>query len=422
MKKIAEIVRKKGNLDTKIITDSKNKNNSIDLFEYSSDDYNDISAADNIDSYLICRQDIDLKFIELPEAITETEAEGYLKIKLRSIYPGNPENTAFDYRFFNTKTKKFAAVFIIQKEKLEEHKKITQGKPLMLPFTLLQKYFKKNIGSECLITFWTEKWIELFFLTADENNPVISIIIKRSGSITSNAERIKRILPENKIPQKLIHFTCSKEESAFKEYLNNGSFSFIKEPYNKDSVNNKLKTEICLIEDLLKKNAKEKSFVFGKKKVKITIPFFYRIQFYIFLIITAFFFLFIKSLDTEKTYYNKLNEFFGKHDIIISKVIAEENRLKELENNFAIYKDIKPVDLYAVLSEIYFILANNTEIESFLFDGNHFYIQATGPNPLEIMDKFENSNIFYDVKLPRITEDKQTGLSNFKISGKLNAQ
>ena len=130
----------------------------------------------------------------------------------------------------------------------------------------------------------------------------------------------------------------------------------------------------------------------------------------------------LNSLDTERAYYNRLNTFFGEHDIIISKVIAEENRLQELEEEFSIYKDIKPVDLYAVLSEIYFIFNIDTVIESFLFDGNQFFIQAAGPNPLEIMDKFENSNIFYDVKLPRITEDRQTGLSNFKISGRIDAE
>ena len=119
---------------------------------------------------LMSRMDFDIKVTEIP-SIPEREIEGFLKYRIRSLYPGHPEDTVFDYSLFTiAKKKKFAILFLCRKEVLDEYKEISNGKHLLLPFNLIKPFIAGYPGKAVIFSFWHGTWIDI--LVFSENGKI----------------------------------------------------------------------------------------------------------------------------------------------------------------------------------------------------------------------------------------------------------
>ena len=121
-----------------------------------------VEQTDDFTSLMMSRTDFDIKTIELPP-IPEQEVPNLLKFKLRSLYPGNPEDTAYDYVLEERKNKKYAVLFMTRKKTLETYRELSRGRPLFLPFTLLRPLFKKCENKTCEFPLFDFTHISLSF-------------------------------------------------------------------------------------------------------------------------------------------------------------------------------------------------------------------------------------------------------------------
>ena len=93
------------------------------------------SSSGDFTALMISRLDIDVKFVDLPPVQNHEIAE-LLRYKIRSIYPGKPEKTVFDYILFGKKNKRYAALYITQRDVIEAHRDLSEGKPLFHSLSL----------------------------------------------------------------------------------------------------------------------------------------------------------------------------------------------------------------------------------------------------------------------------------------------
>ena len=68
-----------------------------------------------LDGVLVSRLDFDVQVLSVPH-VPENEMDGLIRYRLRSIYPGNPGETSFDYRLESDGQVRTAVVFIWQKK------------------------------------------------------------------------------------------------------------------------------------------------------------------------------------------------------------------------------------------------------------------------------------------------------------------
>ena len=377
----------------------------------------------DFDAIMLPRPDFSVKTIELPKALRESEAREYLKIKLRSIYPGNPEETEFDFKILTLKKKKYAVIFITSKKTFLKYKEISKEAPLFLPFNIALKHIKKYMVKNSVILFWHTDWIEIMVLDPDNIKGALftSKIVKRTHDLKKDIEHVVKAIPSGFILSSCINFIYSHERELIELY--------VKENISTENIEDDMENHILFfsITDSLKGSiskpliniGSDSVFLFEKGKANIRIPRIIRLQIYLFLIIIFGCFLYSKTIEAEKNYYLELKQTFGLLENQTIKIITEEKEIEGLEEELGKLKEKKPIDIYGALSEMYNILGSNVQIESFLLENDTFFIEATGTNPLGIMDKFPESKTFTDVRLPKIVQDKRTGKTFFRISGKL---
>lgn len=375
--------------------------------EYSIFLFNDdqqIDSSNNFQALMMSRLDFDVKILELP-SIPVKEIEGFLTYKISSLYPGQPEETVFDYLKLNKNKKKYAVIFISQKSTLNEYQKIAGGRPLFLPFTLIHSLVNKYAGQGIIFLFWHRLWIEA--LVFPENEAPTSFVLKRRKNITLDFNRVNKVLPEDIDGFRAVIF-CSDQE---KELLAEG--------INRLAVNDEA-FEIHSITETLNKITRKTEFLFAKKKRKGLVQRKVRLQILIAVMLFLGVFLFKRNVDQKEVYFQDLKNYLGLLQKQTLKVISIQGEIDDLQEKLDIIKGKKPIEPYLILSELASILKPGTKIQSFILEKNYFQLEAVGPNPLDLMEIFKVKALFGNVKLVQIVPIKDSDKELFKITGKIN--
>ncbi len=360
-----------------------------------------VNSFYDFSALMMSRLDFNVKFIEIPP-IPEDEISNLLKYKLRSLYPGDPEETVFDYYVLNRKKRKHIVLFISTKYILKEYQKLSGGKPLFLPFTIIRPLTNRYVGKDCLFTFLNRYWIEI--IVFKKSAFISSFVVKRENNIEEDFQKIKTLIPDSFNNYQVV-FICSKQEK-----------NLLKES-SKDFFDLSSSYELVLIEDLLVNITKKTDFLFREKQKKniiakkALIPFlFILILFFVSLILN-------KNINYKDLYYNELNQNLKSLTSQSMEAIALKNEAEELEKEWEMFKNRTPTDVFLVLSELAVILGSETKISFFLLEKDTFQFEGIGPNPLSLMEEFKTNDNFHSIKLLQIVPVQGTNKERFKVSG-----
>jgi hypothetical protein len=94
------------------------------------------SGAGRFDALLLSRLDVDLRVLDLPP-IAGRDIEGLIRFKLRSLFPGSPRETSFDYRVTRRGRTRRAIVFVARTSTVEAYRAVAGRRPLVPPCRLL---------------------------------------------------------------------------------------------------------------------------------------------------------------------------------------------------------------------------------------------------------------------------------------------
>lgn len=121
------------------------KQNEFNLYLY--EDNNIPVEPAEISALMMNRLDFDIKIIEVPP-VGEEEVDKLLSYRLRSIYPGDPTETSFDFKIISKKKKRYAILFITSKKNIETYRQVGERKPLFLPYNIVENHLKKESGAD----------------------------------------------------------------------------------------------------------------------------------------------------------------------------------------------------------------------------------------------------------------------------------
>ncbi len=374
------------------------------LFLFSTDEQIDFSH--NFQALMMSRMDFDVKFLELPP-IPDKEIGGLLKYRIRSLYPGRPEESVLDYRILVVNKKEYAVLFLSQKSTLNEYRKIAGGRPLFLPFVLIQSFLKKYSLQDIIFLFWHRFWIEI--LIFQENKAPVSFVLERSSNISLDLNQVKKAIPGDNGKFRVILLCPDREKEFLKAQvggLTEGDEGF----------------KIHSIQETLGKIKRKTEFLFEQKKGKILVHQKVRLQILIAVVLFMCVFIFKRSVDQKERYFNDLRNYLGSLEKQTSRIISLQNEIDELQEKMNILKEKRPIDTYHILSELSSILKPGTRIQSFILERSFFQIEAVGPNPLELMEVFKTKALFENVKLVQIVPIKDSDKELFKITGRVNVE
>jgi hypothetical protein len=355
---------------------------------------------------MMARTDFDIKSVVLPP-VSEKDIPDLLKFKLRSVYPGTPEETVFDYTILGTKNKKCAVLFITEKRIIEKYRDLSGGKPLFLPYTLLKPLIEISDNENRVFMYYHKTWIEIMLI--QDGICLSSFVLQRHASFDVNYRRFEKLLPE---PHDSYSFVCvcaEEDEISLAEQF-------------KANLSADVTYRMVCIEELLSDINRKAVFLFSEKQKRLAIPNRLLVYLYpVFFLILAFL-IFNKSMNRRKTYYDNLERRLRILERQTLSMAALEKEVKALEDEWIKLYESSPHNIYFVLSELSGIMGGRAVITHFVIEKDSFQIEAMGQNPLDLMEKFRNNENFQNIKLLQSIPVQGTKKERFKVIGRVKVK
>ena len=345
------------------------------------------------ENLIISGQDSDIKLIELPQ-LKGKEIYPFLSYRLRSIYPGNPEETIFDYSIFRSKKRKSTALLcIMNKNKTKFYKEKAGNQSLLHPINILCNSDLLK-GEKIIYVHWLNDFLILHFR---DGIPVSFY------TATGKIKPLFNLLPKNYFTLPAI---CIDHESGLKY--------FVKQVSKYHSIYSDISIEKILLKYSHKNFFKKRGFFIESKK---------RIPLKVFLPVTGI--ILISILLFVGTWYGKLsvnnseelqNEISALHfnsaaaNITGEEVLIKKGRLLLLLKN-------KPVPVYNLISDLSKTLGPDVFILNLTVKDNGFHLEAIGADPLMVISKLEKHPLFQNVEPGQIITLPNRDLEQFFLSG-----
>jgi hypothetical protein len=365
-----------------------------------------LGPSGRFSALMMSRPDFVIKSVELPP-VSEQDIHNLLKFKLRSVYPGKPDDTVFDYTLLSRKNKKYALLFIAEKKTVEAYRNLSRGMPLFLPFTLVKPLIKKCGDGSCAFLFFHMRWIEILMIRSGVL--AFSSVINRDESFENNFQKILTLLSENTEDCSL-SFICAQEE---KDALN-------------ESIRRSLGPErsysMVSIEELLRSLNRKSGFLFSEKHKKRAVPHTLVIFLFTAIVLTLSIFILDKEIQRKEVYFEQLENRMRSYEHRTLSVKSLENELKALDNRWKDLRGRAPVNIYHILSELSSIIEGRAAITYFVIEKDSFQFEAVGQNPLDLMDTFRMNENFQSIKLLQSIPVQGTNKERFKVIGVVKNQ
>lgn len=360
----------------------------------------------HVRALMMSRLDFDIKILEIPP-IPDRDIHSMLQFKLRGIYPGDPQDTVFDYKVVHTQNKHKAILFITKKSTLEKYKEISGKKALILPLSILKTIIAKFKGAEVSVFFWHKDWVEILFL--EQGELISSSVIKRARLLKTDFNKIARLLPEEKHNAVILNICPEKEKELILQNINR----FFPEA---------AESHTYLFKNLFSRRIRKAEVLFSPRKKAELPPLKTRISIYVFILFIFGALLFNKyavSVFSYRDYLNNKIAEINSQSLNIDKLLKEKI---EFEDIVLMLREKRPVNIYNLLSELSLVFGKETEIISFSIKGNAFQIEGVGRNALASEESLKRHKSFKEINIFDIRPIPDSTIEKFRMTGVYDAQ
>jgi len=357
---------------------------------------------------MVSRLDYDVQVIELP-SLAEKEVEGFLTYRIRSLYPGQPDQTAFDYRILARGGKRYAVLFLFRRETLEEYRRLAAGKPLFSSFSVLLPLLGRDRpGRDLLCLFWHDLWLEALVLR--EGEPPRSFAGKRGAGAAAELSQILSIAAADLSRADFLMVCPEEEQEALRELL---------APRLPESAT----LTVLSAPQALRRIARGPEPLFAGRPDPFPVPRSLRLELGVALVLLLAFLALKRTVDRDASYLASLRREMQAAQGRSAQVLALQKEIEDLQARSAGLGRKRPADPYRVLSELQSVLGPGTRINSFVIERGTFQLEAVGPDPLRLMEVFKaRTESFENVKLIQIVPLRDTSRELFRITGYAHAQ
>jgi hypothetical protein len=365
----------------------------------------DTGSADagSADALVMSRLDFDLQVTEVPAA-AEREIEGFLRYRIPSLYPGDPQSTEFDYRLLAVGRKKYAILFLCQQQVLAGYRRVAGGKPLLLPFNLVQPFISRRRArpqAPVVFSFWHRSWIDnLAIRGGDTPRP---FVVNRSPSAPRDFERLQTILADDAGSAHWVVFCSDADRDALRN-LPAGP------------------QELHPIGEAVARAGRRPEPLFAPRRRPSRLAASLRVQALLAAVIGVGLLALKGSVDRDERYQEALRARLGALEQRMGETAALQKEIAALEGELAALRARRPVDPYWVLSELESVLKEDTRIQSFILEKDVFQLEAVGRNPLRLMEEFKGKASFKEVRMIQIIPMKESREELFRITGRVKRE
>jgi hypothetical protein len=387
-------------------TDLENHKHNLVLLDQSNVTL-DYSVAQNnhVMGLLMSRLDFDSKIIQVPP-IPDNAVRDMLSYKIRSLYPGDPANTRFDYKLFTAKKKRYAVVFICKKPVIQEYKDIAGKKLLLLPFTLLKGHINKYKEQDACFLFWHPDWVELF--TLEQGVLTATTAIKRAKHMKSDFRKIIKILAKEQEGMSFINYCAEDEHHLISEHL---EIHFPKNP-----------REIRLFKDFFSHSIRKSEALFAPERRTKLPPFKQRLTIYGFTLLFCFGLLYNKCAVHMLAYEEYLEQKRNESVRLYADISSMQNEISKLEEKLLALRVKKPVNVYHMFNDLSSVFTGQTELLSFILKGSSFQMEGRSINALSLEERLKKHSSFSQVSLPEFKPERNSYKERFRMQGVYHAQ
>lgn len=351
--------------------------------------------SSRLDGILMSRLDVDVQVLDIP-SVSEKEVEGLIRYRLRSIYPGTPTETVFDFRLSRNGSLRRAVVFISKNQTIEKYRAAAGQKPLTLPYSLIEPMGKAR--KDVRIWFIRRDWAELS--------------VFRGGCLVSTYVRQRNVEAVFDLPG---------AEGAFTSEIRGLPLIIIASP---EDIAGMRGLSECLVSDAslyslpaILKNTRKVDGLFLSRKRKPFLTPTVRLGALAAVVTVLGVLLFYKVIVLNEKRYEDARALFTSLEKESARIIGLQKEAEELAAELVGMKAQKPQDMYRFLSELSDVLGRGVRIQSLEIQDGEFRIDAVGGNPLKLMEGFKNNGSFGGVKLSQVVPDAQSGKERFSLTG-----
>jgi hypothetical protein len=335
--------------------------------------------------------------------------EGFLTYRIRSLYPGHLEQTAFDYRLLVFEGKRYAVLFLFQRDTLEEYRQAAGGRPLFCSFSLLLPLLGlQRASADLTCLFWHDAWVEALVLP--EGRPPRTLASKRSGDASADLNQVLSLASADLTGSDCLVICPAQEQETLRDLLSG-------------RLADTARLTVLSSAQALLRPARGPEPLFERHRARFPVPRSLRLELAAALILLLLFLAFKRSADRDAAQLASLRQSMQAAQGRSGQVLALQGEIEALKARTAALEGKHPPDPYRVLTELAAVLGPDTRINSFLLERGTFQLEAVGANPLRLMEVFKSrGEAFQRVKLIQIVPLKNTDRELFRITGYANAQ
>lgn len=341
---------------------------------------------------LMERPELEMRELDVPP-VDDAEVEGLIRYRLRSIYPGNPEDTAFDFRILRSGEagSRRAVIFATRKTTVERYRRETGDRILTLPLTLLLPVVPRRGDFRAWVigTTWAEH------LAFHDGGLCSSTLVKMGADAPFDLDGAEAGLPPGAaaVPLSLVAYDgpgTARDAPAGVTVVSVGELS------------SRLRRSDGL-------------FATSPRAPRTPASVRYAVLVAVIFVLTLL--LLLKRVANVEEHADALHDLARSLEKSGQAALALQKEISALTTEQRELESRTPRDVYALLSELESVLGEGARVQTITIQDRVFQVDATGSNALILMEGFKSRGYFANVKLSQVVPDAKTGRERFSFSG-----
>ena len=352
--------------------------------------------------YIVPPTDINVRGVDIP-SVKKRDLRAFLQYRMRSLYPGDSNLTAFDYLLSEAGGLREALLCICRSDVLEQHRAAAGGKRLVVPLSFLMPVLPPYHDSKLAYVYFggdsTE--IDLF----EKNRIVSSTVLVRNQE--QESDELKRILERFEGDSLYCVVQCPDDTTAFR----------ISEELAKEVENLRISDVDSAVKALDRRHPLFDTRKSGSKSIWQMVS----ASLTVIALICGILVL-QKAIDGEEEYASSLALELEEAQSQADRTMSLEKTVLDLRKRVEALRERPFAEPYRLLSDLSDVLAGDFRIESFFLEAKFFQIEAVGGDPLVMMRRFDAFPSFKSLRIAQVVEADGTEQKRFTLTGEYHAR